>query len=67
VCRRAYSVFLENVDAVEYAALRQLQSDTSFARLCGTLVEQLGEEEGIAKAGALLVSWIGRAWLAAIA
>jgi hypothetical protein len=67
VCRRAYSVFLENVDAVEYAALRQLQSDASFARLCGTLVEQLGEAEGIAKAGALLVSWIGRAWLAAIA
>jgi hypothetical protein len=67
VCRRHYTVFLDTVDALEYAALLQLQRDGSFARLCGMLVEQLGEEEGIAKAGALLLRWIGNEWLAAIA
>lgn len=67
VWRKEYTVFLDTADALEYAALLQLQSDGSFARLCGMLVERLGEEEGIAKAGALLVSWIGKEWLAAIA
>jgi hypothetical protein len=64
VWRRDFTVFLDAVDALEYTALQQLQKDGSFAALCAMLVEQLGEEEGIARAGNLLARWIGNAWLA---
>jgi hypothetical protein len=67
VWRKQFTVYLDAVDSLEYAALLQLQIDGSFAGLCGMLVERLGEEEGIAKAGALLVSWINKEWLAATA
>jgi hypothetical protein len=67
VWRQQFTVYLDAVDSLEYAALLQLQIDASFAELCGMLVERLGEEEGIAKAGALLVSWINKEWLAATA
>jgi hypothetical protein len=31
------------------------------------LVERLGEEDGIAKAGSFLARWIGKDWLGAVA
>jgi hypothetical protein len=65
VWRRQFTVFLDAVDALEYAALLQLRKDGSFAGLCDMLVERLGEEQGIAKAGALLARWIDKEWLAA--
>jgi hypothetical protein len=65
--RREFTVYLDAVDALEYAALRQLQQDGSFAALCAMLVERLGEEDGIAKAGSFLARWIGKDWLGAVA
>jgi hypothetical protein len=65
VWRRDFTVYLDAVDALEYAALRQLQQDGSFAALCAMLVDRLGEEDGIAKAGSFLARWIGKDWLTA--
>lgn len=67
VWRQQFTVFLEAVDALEYAAILLIQEDGNFAGLCDMLVERLGEKEGIAKAGALLVNWISKDWLAATA
>lgn len=59
VWRRQFTSRLREVDALEYAALVQLQDDASFMGLCESLVARLGEEEGVAKAGALLANWLG--------
>ncbi|WP_343730481.1 DNA-binding domain-containing protein [Duganella sp.] len=58
VWRRAHTVLLRQADALEYAALLQLQRDRSFAALCDWLVAQCGEQDGIARAGALLAQWL---------
>jgi len=59
VWRRGFVSCLRALDPVEYAALAQLQRDGSFIGLCALLVERLGEEQGIASAGALLADWLG--------
>lgn len=59
VWRRGFVSCLRALDAIEYAALTQLQRDGSFVGLCGLLVERLGEEQGIASAGAMLADWLG--------
>jgi hypothetical protein len=59
VWRRDMVSCLRSIDLLELDALRQLQADGSFNALCAMLVERLGEEQGIAKAGAFLASWIG--------
>lgn len=59
VWRRQFTPCLRQVDALEFEALRHLQADGSFAALCDLLVERLGEADGVAKAGALLASWLG--------
>lgn len=59
VWRRGFVACLRALDAVEYAALAQLRNDGSFAGLCALLVERLGEEQGIASAGAMLADWLG--------
>lgn len=59
VWRRGFVSCLRALDAIEYAALTQLQRDGSFVGLCAFLVERLGEEQGIASAGAMLADWLG--------
>jgi hypothetical protein len=59
VWRRQFTSRLREIDALEYAAFFQLQSNGSFVALCEMLVERLGEEQGVAKAGSLLASWLG--------
>lgn len=59
VWRRQYTSRLRQVDALEWQALLHLQHDGSFAGLCEFLVERLGEEEGIGRAGELLAGWVG--------
>jgi hypothetical protein len=59
VWRRKFTSRLREVDALEYAALVQLQQNGSFVDLCEMLVARLGEQEGVAKAGALLANWLG--------
>jgi hypothetical protein len=59
VWRRGFTSRLREVDAVEYLALVQLQQNGSFIDLCEMLVARLGEQDGVARAGALLASWLG--------
>jgi hypothetical protein len=58
VWRRGFVSCLRALDAIEYAALTRLQRDGSFVGLCALLVERLGEEQGVASAGALLADWL---------
>jgi hypothetical protein len=59
VWRQGFVSCLRALDAIEFAALTQLQRDGSFAGLCALLVERVGEEQGIASAGAMLADWLG--------
>lgn len=58
VWRPDFTSRLQTIDAEGYAALLSLYDDNHFEHLCETLVRQLGEESGIAKAGALLADWL---------
>jgi len=57
--RQGFTSRLRDVDAIEHAALISLHDDGRFGALCDALVEHLGEEEGVARAGLLLTEWIG--------
>jgi hypothetical protein len=59
VWRQGFVACLRALDPVEYAALSLMQSEGSFVGLCALLVERLGEEQGIASAGAMLADWLG--------
>lgn len=59
VWRQGFVTRLRALNPIEYAALRHLQTDGSFGGLCALLVERLGEEQGIASAGAMLADWLG--------
>ncbi|CDG85942.1 HvfC/BufC N-terminal domain-containing protein [Janthinobacterium agaricidamnosum] len=67
VWRRGYQSCLKQVDLLEYQALLQLRQDGSFAALCDWLVERLGDEAGIARAGALLAGWLAGELITGIA
>lgn len=67
VWRREFTSRLKRVDAVEYAALCSVHGDARFEALCDTLVEHLGEEEGVTKAGTLLAKWIAAGVITGIA
>lgn len=58
VWRRDFACQLRQVDAIEYAALQSLREDGRFSALCDALVGQLGEEEGVNRAGNLLAGWL---------
>jgi hypothetical protein len=58
VWRRDFTSRLQAIDATGYAGLLALQDDDHFDHLCNVMVELLGEEAGIAKAGALLADWL---------
>jgi hypothetical protein len=66
VWRTGFTSRLKRVDAVAYAALCSLRDDDRFAALCDTLVQRLGEEDGVAKAGQLLAEWIGAGIVTAV-
>jgi len=59
VWRRQFTSCLKRVDSIEYDALLSIQQDGRFSTLCDRLVEHLGDDAGVAKAGALLASWLG--------
>jgi hypothetical protein len=59
VWRQGFVSCLRSVDLAERDALLQLQASGSFNALCETLVDRLGEDEGVARAGALLANWVG--------
>ncbi|MRW93191.1 DUF2063 domain-containing protein [Duganella sp. FT80W] len=59
VWRRGSNSMLRMAEALEYAALLQVSRDGRFSALCDWLVEQCGEQDGIAQAGALFAHWLG--------
>lgn len=59
VWRRGFVSCLNTIDAQEYEALQFAQENGSFTGLCEFLVDRLGEEAGVAQAGAMLAGWIG--------
>ncbi|MNY78900.1 hypothetical protein D3C86_2193280 [compost metagenome] len=62
VWRRGYVSSLRALAPLEFAALAQASGQGSgqgdFGALCAMLIDELGEAEGVAKAGALLADWI---------
>ncbi len=66
VWRRQFSCFMRQVDDAEREALIHIREDGRFDALCTRLVERLGEDEGIARAGALLADWLGNELIAGI-
>jgi hypothetical protein len=45
--------------APDFEALQLARAEGSFAALCARLVDRLGADDGVARAGALLADWIG--------
>jgi len=66
VWRRDFTACLRQIDALEYEALLHLQTNGEFSALCTWLVDRVGEDAGISKAGALLASWFGSELITAI-
>jgi hypothetical protein len=66
VWRSGYQCSLRTADALERDALAALKVHGSFAALCEMLARRLGEEQGLARAGALLAGWIGSGMLTGI-
>lgn len=58
VWRNGFTCRVKQVDAIERAALLAIRDDGRFAALCDLLVDRLGEDQGIARAGALLAEWL---------
>lgn len=59
VWRRGFVSCLRTIDTLEYEALEQMRAHGSFAALCEMLIARLGDDAGVARAGALLADWIG--------
>lgn len=58
VWRQGFHSRLRRLDADDDAALRLAIGKGHFAAMCDTLVMRLGEEAGVARAGALLADWL---------
>lgn len=58
VWRQDFSPSFRTIDEEEALALARMRGGATFGALCGELVESLGEEEGVARAGKLLGQWL---------
>lgn len=67
VWRKGFQSKLKRIDALDFEALRSLRENAAFAPLCDRLVDRLGEEAGVARAGALLADWLGSGIISGIA
>ena len=59
VWRRGHVARLRVLAAPDFDALQLARAERSFGALCTRLVDRLGPDDGIARAGALLADWIG--------
>lgn len=59
VWRRGYVSSLRTLSPLDFAALTHASAQGSFSALCAMLIDELGEADGVARAGALLADWIG--------
>lgn len=66
IWRQGFASRLRAADATEHAALLSLRDDARFSALCDALVEHLGEDQGIARAGHLLAEWIASGIVVAV-
>ncbi|MFC4527813.1 putative DNA-binding domain-containing protein [Dyella halodurans] len=58
VWRHGYTSRLRLVDTIEHEALLSLREDNRFITWCDALVDHLGEEAGVGKAGQLFADWL---------
>ncbi len=66
VWRKHHVSCFRTAEAGEAKAIALAQAGASFAAICAALIEELGEDEGVASAGALLGRWIGDGLIVAI-
>ncbi len=66
VWRREFVSCFRLVDRHEAMAIRALGDRSSFAALCASLVEELGEQEGTQRAGAMLGQWLREGLIIAV-
>jgi hypothetical protein len=59
VWRRGRVARLRVLAAQDFEALQLARAEGNFGTLCTRLVDRLGADDGIARAGALLADWIG--------
>jgi len=59
VWRRGFVTRLRVLDPLAYDALVLARAQRNLAAPCAMLVERLGDDDGVARAGALLADWIG--------
>jgi hypothetical protein len=59
VWRQSFTPCFRTIETVEADILAQAAAGASFGALCASLIDRLGEEAGVAAAGALLGQWIG--------
>jgi hypothetical protein len=63
VWRRGHVARLRVLDGADFDALQLARAERSFGALCARLVDRLGADAGVARAGALLADWIGNGLL----
>jgi hypothetical protein len=66
VWRQDFTPCFRTIETIEQRALKIVGSGSSFNALCMILIEQLGEEAGIAHAGSMLAEWIDHGLILAI-
>lgn len=66
VWREGLSPVFRPVEITEGGALEMALGGASFGEVCAALVEALGEDAGVARAGALLGEWIGDGLVASV-
>jgi hypothetical protein len=59
VWRRGHVARVRVLAAPDFEALQLARAQRSFGALCDRLVDRLGADDGVARAGALLADWIG--------
>ncbi|MEO6718037.1 MAG: DNA-binding domain-containing protein [Novosphingobium sp.] len=57
IWRQDFVTCFRPIDPDEHQLLMKLQQGLGFTEMCATLVEELGEGDGVARAGALLAGW----------
>lgn len=58
IWRKAWQPHFRTIQAVEHAALSQLQEGASFAQVCAALSEQFSDQEAATVAAASLSTWL---------
>jgi hypothetical protein len=66
VWRQGFTPCFRTIETVEADILAAAAAGAGFETICASLIDRLGEEAGVARAGALLGQWIGDGLIAEI-